>query len=227
MADVRTDPLAMATIYAHLVAFESVIPYFYCDSRQLVTIAIGYLVDQDGAADSVGEGLARTLAGRGDVTFTLNGAVVAARDVVADWTRVKTHGRTHPRDNAADYRTVAQLRVNDQTIRSLTTSKLTTFANALYRSRPFMMEYDTRVAIALLDARYNPAGVPLYTADNPDIPKMWNALDPRHRAFDPKHGIALFESIWAFKRSVPERYIRRHAQRVRWMSEGLTAMGYL
>jgi hypothetical protein len=107
------------------------------------------------------------------------------------------------------------------------TPKITTFANALYTNRPFILEYDPRVAMALIDARYNPAGVPLYTGENPDIPKMWNALDPRHRDFDPKQGIALFEVIWGTKRSVPARYIRRHFQRVEWMRHGLSAMGYL
>jgi hypothetical protein len=81
--------------------------------------------------------------------------------------------------------------------------------------------------MALVDARYNPAGVALYAYSNLDIPKMWNALDPRHRHFDPTRAIALFESIWACKQSVPERYIRRHFRRVQWMRIGLSQMGYL
>jgi len=217
----------MAELYAHLVAFESVVPYFYCDDHHLVTIAIGYLADQSGARDDVGERLARGLAGRGDVAFTRNGVGVDAEAVVADWRRVKERGRTHPADNAADYRNVAQLRVSDQTMRNLTNTKIATFAAALYAARAFMIEYDPRVAMAIVDARYNPAQVPLYTGDVPEIPRMWNALDPRHRDFNPKQAIALFEGIWANKRSVPARYIRRHFARVQFMRRGLEAMGYL
>jgi hypothetical protein len=217
----------MAELYAHLVLVESAIPYFYCDDHHLVTLAIGYLVDQDRAADDVGIGLARAVARRADVTFTRAGAAVDVAEVVADWQRVKDHGRTHPHDAAGDYARVALLRINDVTMRNLTTTKITTFANALYAARPFIIEYDPRVAMAIVDARYNPASVQLYTAENPDIPRMWDALDPRHRSFDPKQALALFESIWATKRSVPARYIRRHFQRVEWMRQGLSAMAYL
>jgi hypothetical protein len=225
--DLRTDPLRMAELYAHLKEMESTVPYFYCDDHHLVTIAIGYLVDQSGAADEVGAGLARALARRGDVAFTRNGVGVDADDVVADWRRVKTHGSTHPADGAPRYAAVAQLRVSDQTMRNLTNTKVAAFADQLYANRPFVVEYDARVAMAFIDARYNPARVQLYTADNPDVPKMWNALDPRHREFNPTTGIALFESIWAYKQSVPERYIRRHFRRVQWMRLGLSEMGYL
>src|SRR6185369_12181975 len=98
-----TNPDRMAELYDHLVRMESAIPYLYCDNVGLVTVAIGFLVDQRGAADSVGEGQARTLANRNDVTFTLNGAAVGANDVVNDWKRVKTYGRAHPGVGAGSY----------------------------------------------------------------------------------------------------------------------------
>jgi hypothetical protein len=227
MTDLRTDQRRMAELVSHLVAMEGVFPYLYCDHVGLVTIAIGFLVDQRGASDAVGENIARQLATRPDVTFTRNGAAVGAADVGADWRRVKARGRTHPNSRARDYRTVAQLRISDATVRNLTNSKILTFANALYQKRPFILRHDPRVAMALVDARYNPAGVPLYTAKNPNIPKMWNALNPQHRDFNPAQGLSLFESTWATKSNVAARYIQRHFLRVQWMYFGLQDSGML
>jgi len=227
MAELMTNPDRMAELYDHLVRMESAIPYLYCDNVGLVTVAIGFLVDQRGAADSVGEGQARTLANRNDVTFTLNGAAVGANDVVNDWKRVKAYGRAHPGVGAGSYRTVAQLRISNQTMRNLTYGRVTDFANTLYSRRPFIREHDPYVAMALLDARYNPAGVALYTAQNPDIPRMWNALNPYHRDFDPNRAVELFESIWANKTNVAARYIQRHFLRVQWMRQGFEEMGLM
>lgn len=226
MSDVRTNPAAIAEYYAHLVEFESVILHFYCDSNHLVTVGIGHLVDRDGAADSVGEGLARALAQRGDVTFTLRGVGVGVDDVVADWKRVKEHGRTHPEVPGGRYAAVAHLRATEQSVRNLLNDKIAEFANQLYRNRPFMLEYDPHVAIALIDARYNPATIRLYEATTPEIPRMWDALNPRHKDFSPTKAVSLFESIWAHKRSVPMRYINRHYRRTQFMRQGLRAMGY-
>jgi NAD(P)-dependent dehydrogenase (short-subunit alcohol dehydrogenase family) len=121
----------MAELYAHLREMESAIPYFYCDDHQLVTIAIGYLVDQTGATDAVGQGLARALARRGDVAFARNGAGVDADAVVADWQRVKAHGRANPRDNAARFGAVAQLRISDLSMRNLVNTTIASYANQL------------------------------------------------------------------------------------------------
>jgi hypothetical protein len=55
---------------------------------------------------------------------------------------------------------------------------------------------------------------------------MWNALNPRHKDFNPSNAVSLFESIWAHKRSVPMRYINRHFRRTQFMRRGLSAMGY-
>lgn len=227
MADLRTDPARMAELFAHLKEMESFVPYFYCDDHQLVTIGIGYLVDQTGAADNVGEGLARALARSGDVTFTRNGVGVDADEVATDWQRVKTHGRHNPRDDARRFANVAQLRISDQSVRNLTDRTVRSFATQLYRNRPFVLDYDPRVAMAFVDVRYNPARVALYASTTPDVPRMWNALDPRHADFAPLRAIALFEAIWAHKQSVPVRYIRRHFQRVQWMRQGLAQMGLL
>jgi hypothetical protein len=226
VSDFRTDRAAFSEYYAHLVEFESLIQHFYCDANHLVTVGIGHLVDREGGADAVGQGLARALARRGDVAFTLRGVGVDVDAVVADWQRVKDHGRTHPETPGGRFGTVAQLRITEQSVRNLLNDKVTEFADQLYRNRPFMLEYDPHVAIALIDARYNPATIRLYEGTTPEIPKMWNALDPRHKEFNPGRAVSLFESTWAYKQSVPMRYIQRHHARTQFMRKGLGAMGY-
>lgn len=96
MADLRQQPVLMRELLVHLVKREGVVPYFYCDSEQLVTIAIGYLVDQRNGMDATGKRLARDLAAQPGVRFLKeNGARASQSEVEADWERVKKHGRRY------------------------------------------------------------------------------------------------------------------------------------
>jgi hypothetical protein len=219
MADLRTDAGGMAELLAHLLEREGAIDHFYCDHRGLVTIAIGFLVDRDGAPDVAGKQLAQTLASRGDVKFVrAAGAAASVADVEADWQRVKEYGRQNPGVGARRYGSVAQLRIDRATIDSITGAKVRTFLDDLYQRRPFILNHDVQVAMALIDTRYNPAGVALY-GDAPQLQQMWTALDAGHAHFDPAQAVQLFEQIWQGRGN--ERYGDRHQRRVGWMRAGL------
>lgn len=223
MADLRANGVRMRELLDHLLEREKAIEYFYCDHRGLVTIAIGFLVDQDSAPDATGKRLARQLAGRPEVTFAdANGVVASADEVERDWERVKQHGRSHSRASARDYRAVALLRIGPAAIMRITETVATKFLEQLYVKRPFVVNYDPRVAIALVDVRYNPANVALYDNHGP-VQQMWDALNPHGRNFDLDRAMTLFEQIWA-NRGV-DRYGVRHYMRAKWMRAGLLASG--
>ncbi|HKU43051.1 MAG TPA: hypothetical protein VJR89_33055 [Polyangiales bacterium] len=215
----------MRELLDHLVERESVVRYFYCDHRGLVTIAIGYLVDQEHAPDATGKRLARELARRANVTFTDSSNVRASEtQVEQDWDRVKNHGRNHRGATASDFARVAQLRISSATVFAITEEIVVGFLNQLYSKRPFIIHYDPRVAMAFVDVRYNPAGVKLYDNHGP-VQQMWNALDPRHRDFNLERAMILFEQIWAGRGH--DRYSVRHYMRAKWMRAGLLASGAL
>ena len=219
MTDLRTDAVGMTELLGHLVEREGAVDYFYCDHRGLVTIAIGYLVDRDGAPDAAGKQLALTLASRADVKFaTAAGAAAAAAAVEADWQRVKEHGRQNPGIGARGYGPVAQLRIDRATIDAITSAKVRTFLDDLYQRRPFILNHDVHVAMALIDTRYNPAGVALY-GDDPQLQQMWSALDASQPQFNPERAVQLFQQIWANHGN--ERYGQRHLRRAAWMRAGL------
>jgi hypothetical protein len=219
MTDLRTDAAGMAELLSHLREREGAVNHFYCDHRGLVTIAVGFLVDRSDGADTVGKQLARTLCARDDVGFaSATGAAATTAEVEADWQRVKDHGRAHPGIGARHYGPVARLRIDTASVDAITRTIVTRFLDDLYQKRPFVLEHDVHVAIALLDARYNPAGVRIY-GDDPRVTALWHALDPQHADFDTDRAPALFAQIWDGRGN--DRYQGRHAQRVAWMRAGL------
>ncbi|MDB4987531.1 MAG: hypothetical protein JWN04_2709 [Myxococcaceae bacterium] len=223
MSDLRASPEHLALFLAHLKRRESSVAYFYCDTKRLVTIATGQLVDKDAADDAVGRRQARELEGRSDVRFkTATGTAASAADVEADWQRVKDYGRAHPTARARDYRLVAQLRIDEASIRSITTTKVSRFCADLYQKRRFVIDYDPRVSMAFVDVLYHPARVALFGHD-PSVAAMWRALDPSHAQFDPTTAVVLFEKIWA-KRATPV-YSTRHMERVAWLRAALLENG--
>ena len=219
MTDLRTHATGIAELLAHLREREGAVGHLYCDHRGLVTIAVGYLVDRNGQPDDAGRQLARKLAQRSDVVFsTAAGTPATVTDVEADWQRVKDHGRANPGLGARRYGAVARLHIDDVSIDAITGTVVRRFLDDLYAKRPFMLNHDVHVAMALLDARYNPAGVAIY-GDDPSVQKLWNTLDPAHAESAPGEALQLFQQIWSGRGN--ERYQERHRQRVAWMRAGL------
>lgn len=221
MPDLAKNPRRLDQLLDHMLEREGAIRHFYCDHRGLVTIGIGYLVDKSGVPDAWGRNLARALAGRAPaIRFTHidgSGGVNAAA-VVTDWQRVKDAGRRLGAAGAHRYAAVARLRMPDDSIRALLSTTVRHFIDQLYEKRPAILDLDERVAMALVDARFNPAGIPLY-GHRPRLQQMWRAFDSGDPAFDPERAVDLFEDIWRHRGTA--RYQQRHAQRVAWLREWL------
>jgi hypothetical protein len=157
----------------------------------------------------------------------ITGAVASSQQVVEDWNRVHAHGQTHPALRATDYSSVAMLRISDVVAHLLLQERVAGFIAQMYLSRPFTQNLDERIQMALIDVRFNPAGVSLYQNApgahfDPDVPRMWNALNGHHPDYSLGRALALFERIW-IGRATP-RYQERHRQRVAMFREGVLEM---
>lgn len=215
MGDLRKNHLRLRELGTFILRREGYDPYFYCDNEGYVTIGIGTLVKTENDARRIGQDL--------NVRFTFHDAPhkrAIADDVAADWRRV--HDKPGLAEHA--YRTVAQLRLNEPSVNYLMMQEVSKAADSLYRAHPFLINFDSRIAMALVDVRYNPAGINPY--HSPQTRPLWDALDPRSKAFDSKRAFTLFELIWANRGGKnKQRYQTRHYQRVQWFRQGLEAMG--
>jgi hypothetical protein len=228
MPDLRTNSLRMNELMHHAIHREAVAEHFYCDARGLVTIGVGHLVDARNPLD--GERLAARFA-RGNAMHFFRAPAAAQRgpvladDVMRDWRRVKQYGIANPRWTDRAYERVAALRLVLPHVMSLLRDDLTTYANELFAKRPFAIHLDERIQMAIVDVRYNPAGVALYGSRNRDLVQMWNALNHTHPAFNLRRALELFTRIWMNRGgSLSSRYGQRHQLRVGMFRQGVEAM---
>jgi GH24 family phage-related lysozyme (muramidase) len=214
MSDLRQNPQRLNELAAFILSREGFIPHFYCDDNGLVTIGIGTLV--------AGESDARRIAGDSSVRFVIEGTRRHATvdEVAADWRRVQaTRGL-----GAGAYRKIAQLTLESVSVRYLMKQEISRSADKLYRTHPFLLSFDERVAMAFVDTRYNPAGINPYQSKW--VRPLWAALDPRNPNFSLDTAVSLFEKLWANRGGhLAARYSRRHWQRTQWLRQGLEAMG--
>lgn len=105
MPDLRASPTHLADLTDHLNEFEGTASHFYCDHKDLVTVAVGYLVDKTRAEDdNVGRELAGILAERTDIRIEKRDGTRATKaEVVEDWQRVKDRGRIAVNVGARSY----------------------------------------------------------------------------------------------------------------------------
>ncbi len=145
-------------------------------------------------------------------------------EMVGDWRAVRAEGAVvvASRTAASHYRPFTRLSMPDRVINTLVRARVVSFLDQLYERRPFMLSYPVSCAMALVDVRYNPAGVALYGNAN-GIPAMWNAFDPTSPDFNPVRAVGLFEQIWIGRGG--DRYQVRHYQRLRWLWEGVSIPG--
>jgi hypothetical protein len=233
MADVRTNALRMHELVAHITRWEHEFRFFYGDSKKLVTIGIGHLVDESGANIARGQAFARTL-------FRTNGVVLrhkvtnnpaSEQQVVDDWTRVKEHSLANDNLRARGFANIAHLRITDQVMQHLLRQvRLHNFLNQLYDREPFILGLDERIHMALVDVRFNPSGVSLYRLTPGGkfhrlIPPMWSALDPSSPDHDLDEALRIFDVIWRNRGGDrAPNYPLRHAARVALFAAGVAAM---
>jgi hypothetical protein len=123
-----------------------------------------------------------------------------------------------------EYAHIAQLRLDNASVNHLMMQEISRSANALYKIHPFLLEFDSRVAMAFVDTRYNPAGINPY--ESPQSKPLWAALDFQSQQFNLDTFVTLFEQLWANRGGrVAARYAGRHWQRTQWLRQGLQAMG--
>jgi len=215
MGDLRQNQTRLRELAAFILGREGFTPFFYCDNEGFVTIGIGTLVATEPDA--------RRIAADPSVHFTFHGRPtqrVTPNDVGADWQWV--HNRPGLREGA--YAQVAQLRLDAASVNHLLMQEVSKSADALYRAHPFLVSFDSRVAMAFVDTRYNPAGLNPY--QSPGTRTLWAALDPSSPQFNLNTAVTEFERRWANRGGKnAARYSGRHWHRVQWLRQGLMAMG--
>ena len=202
MGDLRQNPVRLRELAAFILSREGLDPYFYCDSLGYVTIGIGTLVATEDDA--------RRIAQDPNVHFTFHNAPhrdSTEDDVAADWRHV--HDRAGLQEH--DYRNVAELRLDKGSVGYLMMQEISQSSDKLYHAHPLLLNFDARVAMAFVDARYNSAGVNPY--QSPQTRPLWEALDPKSPRFNINTAVSLFETIWANRGGrLKARYVTRHWQ---------------
>lgn len=236
MADLRHQPDLMRTLIRHIDDREGTFLFFYCDNRMprgLVTIGLGELVDRGGAPKAIARGVAdhwyEQRKGWLQFRHRATHAIADKAQVLDDWGRVFDHGVTHVGSPANAYAPVAHYRITEPHAQRLLSEKLGRFIQTLYANRPFVQQLDPLIHMALIDARYNSAGVGLYDMhDDPhdhfhhDIPVMWTLMNPGSPDYDLEEALLVFERIWAHRGGA--RYQERHRTRVHWFHSGVNRM---
>jgi hypothetical protein len=207
----------MSELLAHLRERENAVPHFYCDDKGLVTLAIGFLVDQDHTSSTApGLKIATELARRADVRFVArDGSPATVTDVQQDWLTIKNLWLATRPKKLAEYSSAARLRIDAASIDRITQPLVLKFLGTLYARKPFVKSYHPKLSMALVDVRYNAAGVALYKLD-----ALFNLLDPTHRDYDPAQAVVIFENTWATRGVY--RYAQRHWRRTQWFRDAVT-----
>ena len=173
MPDLRTNSNRLSELFTFIKGREGVLDYFYVDNMGYVTVGIGTLVDAKG--NDINKGLTvlrQVLAAAPGVQF-LNKKTkqpVSAREIEADWVKVKTaylaakaSGTSIPERK---YKDIADLVLAPGANYLFWKTEVFKAISEMYKQRPDAQGLDEYIQMALVDVRYNPAGVnPFYTGE--------------------------------------------------------------
>jgi hypothetical protein len=199
----------------------SMYTFMYVDMNGRVTISTGVALVRDHDAqhpDHRGGRLAAT-----ELPFPGSRA-----EIQAEYDRIRQihHSRGH--QPPAVYEAATRLRLTLQQAKDAFRQKANAIAATLYEARP-VHPYDVRqldidIQIALADARFNPAGVPLYDAHGAQgrIGQLWQALNPAGQDFD--NALRLFQEIWQGRANM--HYQERQKRRQGYFAMGVDRMMY-
>lgn len=217
-----------------LARWEGCKLHFYADSVGLVTLGIGHLFDRPGVHPgmSLEYGIAFAQQASHRYLFTPSSSAAA---VFEDWRRVKNralsfhpHYRNH---RGSSYAGVAHLRISRDAAINGKKEKVRSLSDPIYEAHPTLEHFDGKVAMAIIDLRFNPSGVrirsnkfnpiwgALETARNA-VPASTERNEAAQTAYD--HFRLLFHGR-ANAHNTTVRYFRRHHQRVVLLREGLEA----
>ncbi|WP_437668812.1 hypothetical protein [Sorangium sp. So ce131] len=221
------------------IDIERIKPSFYRDSGGWVTIGIGYLVDVPGGSLTARQAEAGRFINANHSHFrTATGDLVTQRQVWDDWELVRS-GTINS----------GALRLLPPWIERLYHARTRGFLNTMYNGRSFSRCLPSGIQMALVDARYNPSGVPVFAREDgadgraegegeeqqeegavrDQVRRMWRALNrdspTAAQDYDPSLALQLFEQIWEGRGGRNhERYQRRHQWRVARFREGVEEM---
>jgi GH24 family phage-related lysozyme (muramidase) len=212
--------------------------YFYGDSRGRVTLGIGHLFDQGIVHPGMNLNYGQMFAHAASVNYPFAPDASSAA-VYDDWRRVKSHVLAlFPNVNvgAAVYADVAQLRITRDGAVAGVKVKVRSVENPIYHDHPTLEDFDVRIAMAIVDLRFNPADVGVRAAP---FDPIWEALETARNAppGSPQRTQAAqtaydhFRQLYAHRQprdqdhpnGLVERYFRRHHQRVQRLRQGLEA----
>lgn len=214
---ITDNPQRMEELMMFIRGREGVIPYFYCDHRGLVTIGIGHLVDSS-SNPAAGPGLASTLAAT--VQFrTTSGTPATTAQVVSDWNAVKSAYNPSSPQNAGFYAGVSTLRIGNDDINTLLEHRVGNYVQQFIARRPVFQTLDERIQMALIDTRFNAAGIPVFGSE---MDQLWSALDYESPNYNLGRALQLFIDIWAGRGNAI--YQNRHQHRVNWFRMGIKQM---
>jgi hypothetical protein len=222
--DLLSNSERMAEFLKHIHAREGAISHFYCDNMGLVTIGSGYLVGTENDA--------KELAASGiEFKHKTTNNVATPDQIVEDWNRVNDKKGLETRE----YRSIAELRLSEGMIGRLSMERVVIFCKALYKAKPFIQYYDPYIAMALVDTRYNSAGLhPWIKQSDKAHCEMWLHLNPCDGTGavknsstlkqDLKTAVSDFKTAWQSRGGKnKDRYQKRHAIRVEWFNKGVIA----
>jgi GH24 family phage-related lysozyme (muramidase) len=232
MADLRTNSQRLTELFTFIKGREGVLDYFYVDNMGYVTIGIGTLVDAKG--DNIDKGLAvlrKVLAAAPGVQFInkITKQPASAREIEADWAKVKkaylsakASGTSIPERR---YKDIADLVLASGSNYLLWKAEVFKSIAEMYKQRPASINLDEYIQMALIDVRYNPAGVnPFYTGEK-RISRLWALLN----ASDLDNAFKEFHQLWHVRiadghSKNKTRYLGRQATREAWFQQGITRM---
>ncbi len=175
---------------------------FYKDNKGLITIGIGFLVDKKGATTQKRENIGKKFAQKYYYLFNVSGNKDdRIKAVLRDWKNVFVN---------VNLNIQGSLELNNNGIEKLLEYKLQTYLKTMYRKKSFSKCLPAEIQMALVDARFNSAGIGLYSSI---VEQMWKELDYRKSIFSPQLALNFFEDIWK------DRGSSRYQERQRWRIE--------
>lgn len=200
----------------YVASREGCIPHMYCDRNNLVTVGYGYMMRTEQAATRVVSHYHLNFYHQQNGNI-LQHRVATLDDVRSDWRNVND---TRARVPVA--RTITRLRLPRESCVRLLSLTINGFVDIMYRRFPWAPQLDDYIQFALIDARFNPAGVGFIDTANPHIRRMWEALSPDHQDLDA--ALEAFVLAWRDRGNNQEPYKVRKKDRIEYFRRGIERM---
>lgn len=205
--------------------------HFYGDSKGLVTLGIGHLFDEGHPHPGMNLNYGRRYALDASRLYPFTAGAAA---VYEDWCRVKrlalTFAPNYQAHTGREYSGTAQLRITLEAAINGLKAKVRTLSAPIYEAHPTLENFDVRVAMAIIDVRFNARRLGVLSQR---FEPIWTAIEAARTAApgSPERTQAAQDAYNHFRLVYREpaahedgvRFFRRHHQRVQRLREGLEA----